>query len=121
MQRHNDRLVYEPETADPRRAAQLDQRAARVVAENIANGPAARAARVDLLHRANSWDTHGPLPEHLRAALSAADTLAASDGARTRRGTARRRRPDGHVAGGHLKPELAAPPPPVHPPRAHHT
>jgi hypothetical protein len=105
---HNDRPIYTPETASPQRAAQLDQQAATIIAENIANGPAARAARVDQAYRANNWQEFGPLPENLRAALSNPDTLTASDGKRYQRGADGNWSHDGHIAEGNRKLELEA-------------
>jgi len=105
---HNDRPIYKPETASPQRAAQLDQQAATIIAENIANGPAARAARVDQAYRANNWQEFGPLPENLRAALSNPDTLTASDGKRYQRGADGNWSHDGHIAEGNRKLELEA-------------
>jgi hypothetical protein len=105
---HNDRAIYEPETASPQRAAQLDQQAATIIAGNIANGPAARAARVDQAYRVNNWQEFGPLPENLRAALSDPDTLTASDGKRYQRDADGNWSHDGRVAEGNRKLELEA-------------
>ncbi|RMH88594.1 hypothetical protein EBB59_11495, partial [Lysobacter pythonis] len=53
--RPNGGYHYQPEVANPERAAQLDRQAADVIQANIAHGPAALAARYDVAHRLNGW------------------------------------------------------------------
>ena len=50
-----NRGSYMPETASPERAAELDAQAEAVIARNIANSPAAVAARYDLVYHRSGW------------------------------------------------------------------
>ncbi len=50
-----NRGSYVPETASPERAAELDAQAEAVIASNIANSPAAVAARYDLVYHRSGW------------------------------------------------------------------
>jgi hypothetical protein len=108
LERSSDRMIYAPEIASPQRAAELDQLSAEVIAANIANGPAARAARVDMAYRLNGWETVGPLPTNLQTALSDVDTLTASDGKEYQRSADGGWRRNGALAEGNLKLELEA-------------
>lgn len=74
----NNRGSYEQHTATPERGAQLDQQAAQVVWQNIANGPAAVAAQYQLGQRRHGLDDFGHAPEAVALAL-APDRLQASD------------------------------------------
>ncbi|WP_024891697.1 hypothetical protein [Luteimonas huabeiensis] len=55
--------VVERDIASPQRAAALERQSAQVVAANIANGPAALAARFEPLYRAQGW----AMPEPMRS------------------------------------------------------
>ncbi len=50
-----NRGSYMPEAASPERAAELDAQAEAVIARNIANSPAAVAARYDLVYHRSGW------------------------------------------------------------------
>ncbi len=50
-----NRGSYVPETASPERAAELDAQAEAVIARNIANSPAAVAARYDVVYHRSGW------------------------------------------------------------------
>ncbi|WP_249263228.1 peptidoglycan-binding protein, partial [Xanthomonas axonopodis] len=68
------------EVAPPARAAQLDAQAAEVVESNIVQGPAGLAARYQVAHRLDGWDTIAGIqsPSAVTAALNP-DNLQASN------------------------------------------
>ncbi len=68
------------EVAPPARAAQLDAQAAEVVESNIVQGPAGLAARYQVAHRLDGWDTIAGIqsPSAVTAALNS-DNLQASN------------------------------------------
>lgn len=76
-----NRGSYMPETASPERAAELDAQAEAVIARNIANSPAAVAARYDLVYHRSGWAADDL--ERSRAAdhaMGNADKLTSWDG-----------------------------------------
>ncbi|MFD1838939.1 AHH domain-containing protein [Paracidovorax cattleyae] len=82
----NNRGIYAEETALAPRVAELEAEAAAVVARNLANSPAAIAARYELAHHRSGWAAEGwPMSEAVRAALPNPDALTASDGKQYRR------------------------------------
>ncbi|MCW0366598.1 hypothetical protein NB699_001581 [Xanthomonas sacchari] len=82
----SNRGIYAEETALPPRVAELEAEAASVVARNLANSPAAIAARYELAHHRSGWAAEGwPMSEAVRAALPNPDALTASDGKQYRR------------------------------------
>jgi hypothetical protein len=69
------------ETATPERAAQLDRQAAAVIAQNLANTPAAIAQRYLEAYREQGWEAQGPVPEAVtHARRTPPNVLLASDG-----------------------------------------
>ncbi|UXA52991.1 peptidoglycan-binding protein [Xanthomonas prunicola] len=68
------------EVASPARAVQLDAQAAEVVESNIVQGPAGLAARYQVAHRLDGWDTIAGIqsPSAVTAALNS-DNLQASN------------------------------------------
>lgn len=86
----NNRGSYESEIASPQRSAELDAQAAAVVASNVANSPAAVAARYDLVYERAGWAAHQlPRSEAAEKAAVNPDRLSTWDG------TEYQRSPDG--------------------------
>ena len=76
-----NRGIYVPETASAERAAELDTQAEAVIAHNIANSPAALAARYDVVYHRSGWGADNL--ERSRAAdhaMGDANKLATWDG-----------------------------------------
>lgn len=97
----------------PERAAELDRQAAAVMRENVANSPAAIAARYERAYFENGWDRPDqPIPGHVTAELAHPEVRPASDGEKYRQ------REDGEwvrdgwlgerVAEGNVRMELSA-------------
>ena len=105
----NDAPVWkaEPEFASPARAAELDRQAAQVIDRNLTEGPAALAARYEVAHRRNGWDSFGPEPDVVRTALNP-DTLQASDQRQYVRDAQGQWSHDGEPARGNTAVELEA-------------
>lgn len=97
----------EPEFASPARAAELDRQAAQVIDRNLTEGPAALAARYEVAHRRNGWDSFSPEPNVVRTALNA-DTLQASDQRQYVRDAQGQWSHDGEPARGNTAVELEA-------------
>ncbi len=72
--------ITDPETANPERAAELNQASAAILQQNIVDGPAAIAARYEAAYRRYGWDDFGAMPQEVQTALSRPDVLTASDG-----------------------------------------
>lgn len=68
------------ETANPKRAAELDQASKVTVAENAANAPAAIAARYQVAYNQFGWKQNGEVPAAIKDAASRTESLQASDG-----------------------------------------
>jgi hypothetical protein len=105
----NDTPVWkaQPEYASPARAAELDRQAAQVIDRNLTEGPAALAARYEVAHRRNGWDSFGPEPDVVRTALNP-DTLQASDQRQYVRDAQGQWSHDGEPARGNTAVELEA-------------
>lgn len=101
----NDAPIWKPETASPARAAELDRQAIQIIDSNIADGPAPIAARFEVAHRRNGWDSFGPEPAAVRTALNP-DTLQASNGDQYVRNARGQWSHDGDIAKGNLALEL---------------
>lgn len=97
----------EPEYALPARAAELDRQAAQVIDRNLSEGPAAMAARYEIDHSRNGWDSLGPEPEAVRTALNP-NTLQASDGHQYVRDVQGQWSHDSEIARGNTALELEA-------------
>ncbi|MGO4781390.1 hypothetical protein AB4084_38480, partial [Lysobacter sp. 2RAB21] len=74
------------ETANPQRAAELDQSAKLIIAENAANTPAAVAARYQVAYNQFGWKQNGDVPAAVKDAAAKTESLQASDGATYTRG-----------------------------------
>ncbi|MBT2745318.1 MULTISPECIES: hypothetical protein [unclassified Lysobacter] len=72
--------VSHTETANPQRAAELDQSAKLIVAENAANTPAAVAARYQVAYNQFGWKQNGDVPAAIKDAAAKTESLQASDG-----------------------------------------
>jgi len=71
--------------ADPVRAAELDRQAAAVMRENVANSPAAIAAKFERAYFENGWDRpEQPIPGAVAAELAHPEVRLASDGEKYR-------------------------------------
>lgn len=105
----NDAPVWkaQPEYASPARAAELDRQAAQVIDRNLTEGPAALAARYEIAHRRNGWDSFGPEPDVVRTALNP-DALQASDQRQYVRDAQGQWSHDGEPARGNTAVELEA-------------
>lgn len=68
------------ETATPQRAAELDQTAALIIAQNAANTPAAIAARYQVAYNQFGWNREGDVPAAVIDASKRTESLLASDG-----------------------------------------
>lgn len=77
--------ITDPETANPERAAELNQASTAILQQNIVDGPAAIAARYEAAYRKYGWDDFGAMPLEVQTALSRPDVLTASDGKLYRR------------------------------------
>lgn|GEM_PF-2330188 len=95
------------DSASAERAAELDRASARVIRDNIANGPAPMAARYEMAHRSEGWERFGGVPPSIQSALRN-DSVVASDGRlyqRTADGQWQRNG-ESAVAAGNLRQEL---------------
>lgn len=72
--------VTHAETATPQRAAELDQAAKLIIAQNAANTPAAIAGRYQVAYNQFGWHQHGEVPAAVKDASTQTETLKASDG-----------------------------------------
>ncbi|MEH6417184.1 hypothetical protein [Pseudomonas sp. CGJS7] len=72
--------VSHTETANPQRAAELDQASKLIIAESAANTPAAIAARYQVAYNQFGWKQNGEVPPAIKDAAAKTDTLQASDG-----------------------------------------
>jgi hypothetical protein len=72
--------IAHTETASPVRAAELDQTAKLVVAQNAANTPAAIAARYEVAYNQFGWNQYGGMPPAVKEARTRTESFLASDG-----------------------------------------
>jgi len=72
--------LHRTEEAGPQRAAELEQAARLIIAQNAANAPAAIAARYRIAYNQFGWDQYGEVPAAIRDASTRTNVLQASDG-----------------------------------------
>lgn len=96
------------DVAAPERSAELDAAATQTLRDNLAQSPAAIAARYDASYRANGWQQFGEKPAAVATALAEPARLTASDGELYRRAEngAWQRERDGEAASANVGREL---------------
>jgi hypothetical protein len=72
--------ITHTETASPVRAAELDETAKLVIAQNAANTPAAIAARYEVAYNQFGWNQYGDMPPAVKEARTRTESFLASDG-----------------------------------------
>ncbi|MGO4259185.1 hypothetical protein [Lysobacter sp. TAB13] len=105
--------ISHTETANPQRAAELDQSAKLIIAENAANTPAAVAARYQVAYNQFGWKQNGDVPAAVKDAAAKTESLQASDGDTYTRGANGEWTTPGMIygtnqAGGNIRDELNA-------------